>query len=383
MNDPTFPKNSNAADQALGLAAGAGGAASGTTKSDIATLKTQVAALQAVTTPYFSSKTFGWYGTSIPAFSLYPGKVAVNLGVSTLTNRAQGGSRVHIRWSGSQTAAAYAGSFHSACSDWSETIAEKQWIIDNYAAVYTHLTDTADPTTPTPTQMANNSVVYISGPHGAVGCQDVVRGWSFEYNLINERLNSSASNYLGPADLIVIDHGYNDQPTQSQYNNAGVLASYGNDSNVDPTVYSTAVAASRDRQTFFTGINYILDQVYRYNPNQRVCFISHYNRYTSTHETSVTMGQWLVLTQEQISWYWGLPFCKVWEKVGINNQVALGSVSKWSLAPWSSFPTSATGYSYNTSADMTDENVWIADRIHPLSTGSTAPLMTIIANIIT
>jgi hypothetical protein len=301
----------------------------------------------------WQGKKIVWYGTSIPQYSNYPQNIAAQLG-AILYKRAQSGSRCKIRWSGTQAASNYNSTFHQALSDWSETLAEKQWIIDNYASVYSYLTDTADPTTPTPQQMAANAVVYTSGPYGSIGCQDVIKRWSFEYNLVGEFLNPASGYFNVKPDLIVIDHGYNDLPTMAEYNTQVLL----NTRDAAQSGYAAAVAASRDRQTFASALAYILDKLYRYdtqlNTFTPIVMVGHYTRYDPVRTQSLNM------VQDHVAQYWSIPICKLWEKTHTSDQVAVNSQQLWSIAPWSSYTSGQ-----NTAADMTIHNVWIPDRTHP------------------
>jgi hypothetical protein len=314
----------------------------------IAQALTDVTNLKAKTDSPWKSKVIAWYGTSIPQYSNYAQNVANNIG-AVLYKRAQGGSKVSINGGTMNTSYYINGNFHGTLSDWSETIAEKQFIIDNYGAIYPTLTDTTT-VFPNASQMSANTVVFTSGPYGSIGSQDVIRNWSFEQNCINEFMNTGSTSYISPADLIIIDHGYNDGVTLSEYNKAVLL----NTRDSTQSGYTAAVTASRDRLTFQAGINYVIDQIYKYNPKQRILIISHFDLYKANG------AQNLIKTQQELAKYWQIPIVNVYERMGISDQIAIGSQPLWSQAPYNLYSAGQ-----DTAHDMTQFNVFIPDRVHP------------------
>jgi hypothetical protein len=273
-------------------------------------------------TAQWNDKTIVWMGTSIPASANYPATVCSNVG-ATLVNLAQGSSHVKKI----SATVPYSGDWTAALSQLSETTAEKQSIITNYATIRPNLTGNP----PTTSAMTADSA----------GIQTTILNWSYQH-LVNDYVDAAAES------LIVFDHGYNDSPDENVYDLAVLL----NTRDSGQPGYADSVAVSRNRKNYFSAMNYILDKIYEKNPYQRIMLVTHYYTYTA--------NRWLIPVQEELAKYWQIPICKVYEKMCFTDQKVIGSQALWSISPWSLYTEGQ-----DTDEDMTQENVYIPDRVHP------------------
>lgn len=226
---------------------------------------------------YWSGKAIVWFGTSIPAgggvAGDYPSRVASALG-ATVYNEAVGSSMARnglasnrvpetdpYGWSGQ--------SWTSVSRALSGSLAEKNYLISNWAAIRTTLTGS-----PPATLTADNEALF--------------RDCSYETKL---------ARHLGinNRDLYVFDHGRNDY--------------YASASAID-----TLPADTRDRGTFLGAMNFLIDYILASNPKARICIISHYE---------IDRTPALILAQQKLAAYWSFPFCELHRKLGWSQQTVV------------------------------------------------------------
>jgi len=302
--------------------------------------------LTALTGGQWDGDSLVWLGTSIPAGADYPSIVCSNVG-AILVNLSQGSS--HVKTQLDTSIKNYSGDWTASLSQLSETIAEKQFAIDSFAVIRPLLQNNP----PTVSAMAADSG----------GIQTTIKNWSYEY-LIKSYVDTADAAFISKADLIVFDHGYNDAPDSSVY----TLAELINSRDSWRTGYADSVAASRNRKNYISAMNYILDKIYEKDPYQRILLIGHYYNYAN---------QWLIPTQEELAEYWQIPICLVHKKMNFTDQKVTGSQAFWAISPWSLYTAGQ-----NTGEDMTQENVYIPDRVH-LHTDPNCRADSLVAKVIT
>ena len=105
--------------------------------------------------------------------------------------------------------------------------------------------------------------------------------------------------YLNQADVIVIDHGYNDESMEALYQ-------MGKD-NID--------WETRDRTNFIGAFNYLYDIIKKHNPSAKVVVGGYFqNKCTIGH---MRRGIWVCEVLTWISEHYGLPLLNVWDYVDI------------------------------------------------------------------
>lgn len=262
-------------------------------------------------TNYWKGKKIVWFGTSIPAgvvnagdeggTGAYPTRVGEMLG-ATVYNEAVGSSAVRIGMHGSISESdqnGYAGVPATCCLlSLSGTVAEKQAIIedwDTWKDIFSVGVDDVD----------------ISNP-------DKYYNASYERKLAKYLTGGS----VGPVDLYVFDHGYND-------------GGNGNGTNYSDT---TDIPTNPLDRTYFIGaMNFLINQIKQDNFRASVIVISHYN--------DEYMFKDLVDAQEYIANKWNIPFINISNKLGFTSfySVTIDGITK------------------------TMKNWWLPDMIHPSS----------------
>lgn len=203
---------------------------------------------------YWDGKKIVWFGTSIPngmydydetrnyynKNTSYPKIVGRILGASVY-NEAIGSSAMHTRSASLVTESnpyGYPDDFEYSAKTFSDSLEMKEWLIAHYDDEYWQRQRWS-----TMTNAQKNSI----------------RSWSWE-NKLNRYL---AGGSVGPVDLYVFDHGYNDaRDSQIGHNYAENKAEYGEDN-----LYS-----------FHGACNYLLRKIYSDNPNAKVVWVSHYTK---------------------------------------------------------------------------------------------------------
>ncbi|WP_288995196.1 hypothetical protein [uncultured Gemmobacter sp.] len=278
---------------------------------DLRVMQLAVAQIQRQT-DYWAGRTAVWFGTSIPAGGgaggRYPSMVAEALGM-TIYNEASGGSGVRAGYrsliTGSDPMGITGATYRSIARSLSQTLAEKQWLFDNWATVKTQLAPAVDnPDTVDSSHLAE--------------WQD----HSYERRLVERHLGANRR------DLYVFDHGHNDRLP------------------VDDI--ATAGAGSRDRFTFLGGINYLIDLILDDNPKAKIMFVGHYEnaRKASISEAQIAAAE-----------YRDRPLIRLWEALGWTQQT-VQTTGEWVSGVWDpdyhALPVART---------MTQ--IWLSDDLHP------------------
>ena len=281
-----------------------------------------------------------WLGTSIPETG-YPQIVGTNLG-ATVYNEALGSSMARaFKYDGSMVGLHYVNALRSL----SHTIAEKQFIMDYWVSGL------------------NSAGVITSG--GTSGWKDLFIGtppanyttfasaaailsWSYENKIIAKYLNSASGSFVATPDYFVIDHAYNDVASYPQYDVSDASA--------------IASTDSRDRTTYISAMNYIIDIILLYNPRARILFVGHYEN---------TLKPRVYQCQQNLADKWKFPLFKLWEHLGWSQQTVTDN-SYWT----DKFTFNPTGGALTV---KTITQIWLQDNLHPDS----LPTKTVIANTLT
>lgn len=272
-----------------------------------------------------AEKKIVWFGTSIPAgiddiinvdgysgANKYPSVVSFLTG-ATVYNEAIGGTRISTGWASEYNGASnplglrnQQDNAFQIYSSLGHTIAEKDYIYDNWAAIRHYFSD--------------NSGLSNTPPK----TREEFRDYSFERKLIKKYLTDSAS--ISRADLYVIDHSFNDY--------SKVLESI-----AMPDFYSDI-----ERMQYWGAVNYFIRKIYADNPHHRIVMISHYrnngeDQYIKLYEA-----------QKAISKFWGIPFIDISEKMQVGQQFITSNGYWDELGIWHSegYTYSDNGTSYTT-----------------------------------
>lgn len=320
----------------------------------------------------WQGKKIWWCGTSIPAGKdasigsestgkSYPEIVGELLG-ATVINQALGSSmcRANVRTGDYVNALS-----HNLILSLSQTIEEKQYLIDNWATIRQSLYD--------PDTYASLSSV----------ASDVI-GSSFE-----SKLTPYLDGTYEMPDLFVFDHGHNDwktwytmpdgttpdtdlQPTVSNISNnilaedaymtansnAKLISIYGEISAI-PQSKRAEFIASVNRNCFIGAVNFLCTYILSKNPRARIVFIGNLDNWQKPQVQPA---------QESLSESWEFPLIKMWEYTGFSEHYIPNTAKLWD----------ASGTS-----DLTMKKIYCKDGVHPHSdtTGTTVQMYAdIIAN---
>lgn len=239
---------------------------------------------------FWKGKVILWLGTSIPEGGgpkSYPVYVAEKL-EATVYNESSGGS----------TARAFL--YHGTCKgmSWlaasralSHTIAEKESLIEHY---YSGLDENGN--------IAAGGVygwkdLCDSAPEELTEAdKERMLSCSYENKLIHKYLDRSHSDFIVRPDVIVIDHGYND-------------LSHGHYDNYTRSEAIAVPADVNDRRRYIGAVNFIVNTIREYYPDQKIIFIGHFeNEFVPV----VHLGQLNLFD------YWKdeYPAFKLWEVLG-------------------------------------------------------------------
>lgn len=260
---------------------------------------------------YWKEKTAVWFGTSIPAGG-YPSMVAKKIGM-TITNEAVGSSMARNGQASKVVAVTdpygWTGlAWQNVAYSLSQTLAEKQYLIDNWATWKTKLVNNP------PASLTQSDI-------------DFFKGCSYENRLVSRHLG------LNRKDLYIFDHGHNDNLS-------------GSDINTMPT-------NTRNRGYFFGAMNYLIDLILADNPRARICFIGHYEnaRKEIISQAQVTLAE-----------YWDFSLIELWKKLGWTQQTVT-TTGYWGVdGIW--VPSGGS------SQTLTLTQVWMKDDLHPHSDAS-------------
>jgi hypothetical protein len=355
------------ANAAMGVAATK--AAASNNAVPLAELQAAVAAIRAQFDPFWKAKNILELGTSIPATG-FPDIACAKIG-AFCNNQALGSSMLRVAHKNGTIDGIPFSSFHRSLL---KTITECNWLIANWA----NTTGTPVGSSPTAwtsllaaTYIANNLSIasQLTGapadinslvPDSTLTYAQVMLGASYENRLLpylagtrNNSLGQTVGNGFlngvglgaggaaGPiADLVVIDHGYND------YNSAAKTGA-----TQDTSSDFTSIPATRDNYYYYLGAaNKLVDIIIKANPKQRIAFVGHYENLTQPDITTA---------QQTLANYWSYPLLKTWDKTGWSTQIVPGS-------------------------GVTVKNSWLTtDSLHPVEADSKNLLANILAQFLT
>jgi len=275
-------------------------------------------------------------GTSIPWQGVetgdsYPQLLASTLGM-TMYNEAVGSSCV--RAGGNNTGTTKFGLFkglHCAVllKALSHTIAEKQQIMDKWQS-----------------GLDLNGNIFVGGTYGYRDFQlDYLADWassftsaeilgfSYENKIIKKYFDSTSPTFVAKPKYLFFDHGHNDL-VQDSYD-------------VSEAAAIAVPAVRNDRTTFIGAMNYIIDEVLKYDARQEVLFIGHYENARKPR---------IYKAQENLFDYWDYPSFKTWEKLGWSQQI-VQTTGYWSSGVW--IPSGGSLQS------LTITQIWMFDNLHP------------------
>lgn len=263
---------------------------------------------------YWKGKKIVWLGTSIPAGSgtnSYPYMLAQRLGAN-IVNQSVGSSPIRggldafvttddpYGWTGS--------SYTRVTRALSHSVDIKQSFIDNYDSKWKAL---------------------VTGGPASLSDTDKANILSYSYaNRLSGNLDS---------DLFVIDHGINDYLWIQE--RGGDVASL-----------LTPAVDTRNINTFYGGVNTVIDYILSQNPRARILVIGFYE-----NELRPQVSQ-IQLKSAQL---WEYQIVKLWEKTGWSQQVLTGTDG----------------------AGKTITQYWMPDNLHPHS-DTTGKANTLLANIL-
>lgn len=263
---------------------------------------------------YWKGKKIVWLGTSIPAGSgsnAYPYMLAQRLGAN-IVNQSVGSSPIRggldafvttddpYGWTGS--------SYTRVTRALSHSVDIKQSFIDNYDSKWKAL---------------------VTGGPASLSDTDKANILSYSYaNRLSGNLDS---------DLFVIDHGINDYLWIQE--RGGDVASL-----------LTPAVDTRNINTFYGGVNTVIDYILSQNPRARILVIGFYE-----NELRPQVSQ-IQLKSAQL---WEYQIVKLWEKTGWSQQVLTGTDG----------------------AGKTITQYWMPDNLHPHS-DTTGKANTLLANIL-
>lgn len=245
---------------------------------------------------WFKGKKIVWFGTSIPAGKVngvsYPEIVAAKLG-ATVYNEALGSSPM------SSGVPVNASRLRALSLTYAEKQAQSWW---------SELTD------------AEKTIAMNS---------------SFDYKVTKYLTGGS----VGPCDLYVFDHGYNDYYYP------------------DPSTYMEEPTNPNDKSYALGAANFLVNAILQDNPRARIVWIGHYENALLDPTDHQSWGKPVAVLQEYISEKYGIPLCRTWENTGWSNPHKITTTGYWSNGIWHN--------SGGTSRQDYVKNCAFADGIHP------------------
>jgi len=237
------------------------------------------------------------FGTSIPAGintsviingytgqNKYPSMVGFLTG-ATVYNEAIGGTRISTGWASEYNATTnplglkdQQDSSYQFYSSLGHTIAEKDYIYDNWASIRSKFND--------------NGGLSDTPPIS----KEAMRDYSFERKLIKKYLTPTAT--VGRGNLYILDHSFNDF-AKLLVTDGMLMPVFG-----DPT----------ERMTYWGAMNYFIRKIYADNPRHRIVMISHYRNNGEQYIKNIYD------VQKEIVKFWGIPFIDTAEKLQIGAQ---------------------------------------------------------------
>lgn len=247
---------------------------------------------------WLAGKKIVWFGTSIPAGVVngksYPQMVADNLG-AIVYNESLGSSQMSL----------YNKATDCLVRSLAPTYAEKQ-----EESWFSGLSE------------ANKALAQSS---------------AYDYKFTKYLTGGS----IGPVDLYVFDHGYNDY----YY--------------IDDTDFMTEPADPNDKSYPLGAANFLISAILNDNPRAKIVWIGHYENALDDPTDHQSWGKPVTEFQEYISNKYGIPICKVWESTGWSNPNKITTTGFWQNGYWQN--------SGGASRQDYVKNCAFADGIHPYS----------------
>ena len=238
---------------------------------------------------YWAGKKIVWFGTSIPAGVVnagdangngaYPERLGRMLG-ATVYNESVGSSQVR------------AGSYHNKTADdpmgyggcsavsllysLSLSSAEKQDIIDNWNSKW-------------------SSIITWFGSLVDLSKANEYKASSWDVKLTKYLTGGS----VGPCDLYVFDHGYNDGIYQRGF-----------------TDLSDVPADAEDRTYFLGAMQFLIDKILADNPKAKILFIGHY---CTDGRSGNFLTKYVTDAQKKLAEIWQYPLIETWKYMGFNH----------------------------------------------------------------
>lgn len=283
-----------------------------------------------------------WAGTSIPNGCQYPQNICTYFG-ATINKVTVPSSACESRLNSADRKVevfTYSnGSLNGKLGALSETIADKQFIVDNYAAIEPYITGSK----PTVEQVANNT------NYNGMGAADYIRYYSYEKRVIESLTN---------VDTFFFNHGYNDTNSVANQTLLAAIRLVNDRSQVGTPEYTTALALVKDKRNFIGGAIQIIDAVFAVNPKIKVYIVSEYSRYCKS-SNGVTKSA-IIGLQEELAKYYGIPFINLADNLAITDYILPNTAQYWDVEPWLT-------YKGDNSGDMEKLRYLIPDGIHPFS----------------
>lgn len=292
-------------------------------QNNLTELKNSVDTISNNNASCWKDKKIIWFGTSIPAGGYigknntrtYPQYIANRTG-AIVQNEAVGSSSLvckHPSYVSTENPYGFSSTdFEKVSRCLSNTIAEMQWVIDNYNTFFT---------TNVPSSLSDADKEQI---------------------LYNSYENKVLGNIIGSDsfDLVVIDHGHNDNFTVA--NDASLIETYG-----DKNIYCLTGA-----------LNWLIDMILKINPKQEIVLIGEYENAVRSDTCT---------EQEAVARDWNLPILKLWELLKWSRVRTITTTGYWtSLGNGTYYWTESGGSSHT----LNLLQFWIPDGTHPHTDGS-------------
>lgn len=247
------------------------------------------------TKSYWANKKIVWFGTSIPAGNStagnYPTMVGQILGAAVY-NEALGTSMARCgSWERVQEGdplGIHSAHWQIATRAMSQTVAEKQDIIDHWADIWGGLSSDPRKLYQAPDTLSSDEQARILGS-------------SYETKLVSKYLGVDSKRSA----LYVFDHGWND-------------AAF-------PDDWTEIPEDPYDRHYYIGAMNFLIRAILQDNPKARIALIGHYENGRKPA---------LCEAQEILANYWNIPLLKLWEKTGFSTiEITSGGTTK-SIIEW-------------------------------------------------
>lgn len=268
---------------------------------------------------FFFGKRIAFFGTSIPAgfgagltsqnVCSYP-KVMGKYLNCTVENLAVGSSCVCCKREdliSDSNPYGFTNDFEKCSRCLTNSIDEMNWIISNYN---------------------NGTFVYNVPASISADEANQIRSYSYE-----NRVKQLFDGTLEPVDVILIEHGHNDNDTPD---------------------FTTDTDCSGGLYTYAGAMKFLLDYIYSFNPRQKVALVSHYEnwQHVGTHD--------ILTAQKNVANYFAIPL------VDIANACGWGNYSITTKGNWVLYGDLSFWEATEDEHTFTDAvKLWIPDGTHP------------------